>query len=517
MLIDSDKTAIINKGEDISYHTLLQKIHLFSLALDINKDDRVIIFSEPRVGYIYALFSIWECGGSYTSWFYNLDADAGAWAVKDIMPVAIFVSSGRYSLLQEILKKINFNVRILLIDELEKLPVMEDTPIACLQVNMYSILFRVYTAGITDRHKAVELTLSNLMYVVLKGVNSGYITNIDRTLVLLPLFNNWILISTILIPLLIGGCCVFCPKDDIHIIIDTIRSHNVSILVLVRRVYLELLDVLFSVGGLVNRNSIKYKLVSLFNNARLSRLLYKDVHRLLGNNIRYFLTVGAKLDNDIYEPLLALGFEIFEGYGMAETSSLITYPASKRTHPDYVGKIIDGLDYKMINNELILHGKSVGKQYFNRDLFNTELFNNGWFFTKDIVEIEDDGMVRFRSRFNEEIILKTGHIIIPAEIEDLLNSRVDYVIESGVFYQDDILKVVIVPSKSMIEKYGGEENYLIISSIIRWKVIEYYNRSVPRYKRINKIIITENRFKRSTSGKIKRYLLYDYEEIEIEV
>ena len=515
MLIDYDKTAFITEtGKEISYHTLLQKIYLFSQAIELQKDDRAMILSETSVGYIYALFAIWSKGASYTQCFYNVDEKSVGEFINDIKPEVIFVSLKKYDFLLQGLQYVDFEVKILLLDELEKMPVSKNTPIVKLSIDESAVLFRVYTAGITTKHKPVEITMSNMMYVGTRVTKIGLYGPKDRVLVLLPFFNNWILLSTVIAPLLVGATCVF-TKEDTQSIIDAFYKHKVSIAVLVKVVYERLIHTIFEEKELVDKDGFSYKLAAKINNEKISKIIFRKVHKLLGNNIRFFMTVGAKLEQEIYQPLLTLGIDVLEGYGLAEASSLVTYPISKRTHPDYVGKIIDGLEYKTINNELVLRGESIGKKYYNREMLNQRYFNNGWFFTSDVVEIDDKGLVKFIGRLNEEIILNTGRVIIPAELESRLNSRIDYIAESGVFYQDNTLKAVIIPNQEMLEKYGREDDYLIIHSIIRWKVVEYYNHSVPQHKRINKIIISEKKLGRSTSGKIKRHQLYDYEKSEI--
>lgn len=524
MLIDSDKIALIREGKEISYHTLLQKIYVVSNTLnDIKENDKVLVFSEPRIGYAYALFSIWAKKASYSTWFHNLNADFLKTILEDIKPVAVFVSKKTYPLLKQALEKITkeqlnltfeentkfFHPKVILINELEKIPVTDNTPIADLQLDASNIAFIVYTAGITNKHKPIELSFSNIMYVYNELIKNGYYKPDDKVLSYLPFYNNWILLSTLVFPLLCGCTCVFAT-DNIENIIKNISNHKVSIVVAVKKVYTDLLELL-QTKKLFNTNTLKYKIISKINNKKISEIAYKKIHNLLGNSIRYFLTVGAKVVEEIYVPMLALGFEIFEGYGMAETSSLITYPTSKRTDAEYVGKILNGLEYKIINNELVLNGENIGKQYYNRNELNKITFNNEWFFTNDVIEIEDNGMIKLLGRVGDEVVLKSGRVVVLAELESKLDKMKDYINECGVFFDDNIFKIVIVPAMNMIETYGVEDHYLVIHSILRWKVIEHYNHGVQPYKRITNVIITEQKLPRSTSGKIKRYLLKDFE------
>ncbi|MCL2039832.1 MAG: AMP-binding protein [Bacteroidetes bacterium] len=511
--MDSDKVAIINKdGKEISYHMLLQKIYIVSNVFnDVKENDRVLVFSEPRISYAYIAFAIWMKKATYTSFFLYYDTpDMWTWAINDLKPRVICVSEKRYPLLKQALEKTDIKPKIVLLNELEKIPINNDTPIANLQLDTSKIAFRPYTAGITTNHKVPELTLSNVKHVCDELTKTGFYKPDDKVLCYLPVFNNWVFLSTMIFPLLVGCTCVISP-DDVPNVVKNIAKHKISVVIAVKRIYTELLQLLEQ-NKVYKRNSLKEKLISKINSKKLSKIAYRRVHNLLGNSIRYFLTVGAKIDEELYEPLLNIGFEVFEGYGMAETSSLMTYPASKRLRPECVGELLNDLQYKIINNELVIKGASVAKNYYNRGELNKVTFNNGWFFTNDVVEVCDDGMLEYKGRVGDEVVLKTGRVVVLAELERKLDRMQEYIRECGVYYDDDIFKCIVVPSQKMVDTFGTEDNYLILHSILRWKVVEHYNHGVQPYKRINNVVVTEKRLPRSTSGKIKRYMLKEYEE-----
>jgi long-chain acyl-CoA synthetase len=138
---------------------------------------------------------------------------------------------------------------------------------------------------------------------------------------------------------------------------------------------------------------------------------------------------------------------------------------------------------------------------------------NDWFFTGDEGYLDEDGYLYIVGRTSDAIILKSGKIIFPDQLESELKSRTNYISDVGVFYQDGIIKAIIIPIRELIDQYGSDDNFHEIYNYLRWQVIESFNHSVPLHKRIKKIIISDVPLQRSTSGKLKRFLLLEYEKI----
>jgi long-chain acyl-CoA synthetase len=335
-------------------------------------------------------------------------------------------------------------------------------------------------------------------------------------MVLLPFYNNWILVGTVIIPLYSGGCCVICESDDIDTIIKTMNENAVTNFVCVKSIYDKILDKFLTEINSHFIGRVKYWIAEKLNSMSISQMLFSKYHKLLGGKFRYFLTVGTSIQTNIWKPLTILGFDVKEAYGMAEGTSIVTIPVSKRVNSQSVGQLIEGIKIKIINDEIVLKGPNIMYSYYNSPQLNKELLINGWLFTGDIGYIEANNELYIIGRKNEEIVFSDGRIVNPFEIESMIASYDDYIHDLGVYSSNNMLKIVIVPKPNLIELHGDSNNFETIKDIIRWNVIEYYNHTVPQFKRIKKITITDKILPKSTSGKLKRYLLSSFEVQEVD-
>jgi len=129
--------------------------------------------------------------------------------------------------------------------------------------------------------------------------------------------------------------------------------------------YQKLLDYLLNFINSNRINRLLYRISSFINRKSFSNLFFKKIRSQIGD-VRYFLTIGTPIQKHIYNFFLTLGYDVFEGYGMAETAYLITIPCNKRENNESVGKFMDGINYKFIDNEIALKGPNIAKEYYNR-------------------------------------------------------------------------------------------------------------------------------------------------------
>ncbi|MDR0927519.1 MAG: AMP-binding protein [Ignavibacteria bacterium] len=507
---DSNKVALIIGKKQITYHSLMQRIYLSAARLTAKPGERVMVYSENREGYVYALYAIIYKKAIYNTWFHNLKADTLQKTINEVNPSAIFVSPKLYPLLSEAIDIDETHIQILMIDELEEMDVPEDTPVADLTRDPNDTIFAVYTAAITSTHKLCELTHGNILATINNMKEANLITESDRVLVLLPFYNTWILLSTIVVPLYVGATCVCVNEVVGQTIIDKLYEHKVSVFVGVKSAYLEVLKVLMERVNGSRLNRIKYKLSALLDNRWFSKFLFKDIHESLGNSLRYFLTIGTKIDDSICSQFLNLGFEVLEGYGLAEATSIVTTPVSKRINPSSVGKIFDNIDVKIINGELVLRGPNISPNYCHAE-DNKKYKNNGWLFTSDMGYIDDNNYLYIQGVSQDRIRIDDGRIVFAPTVEQMILQYDHIVSEVGIFYDEGTLKAVIVPQPNLLVKFDNADKDRDLIDYIRWNVIEHYNRSVPAYMQVKKIVISRQTLPRSTSGKLKRYLMPDLE------
>ena len=232
------------------------------------------------------------------------------------------------------------------------------------------------------------------------------------------------------------------------------------------------------------------------------REIFKEIHDGFGGNLEVIICGGASLDEETERNFYDLGIQILNGYGITECSPVV---AANRPH-DFrfgsVGKVLPCNKVKIAdpdkdgNGEILVSGSNVMKGYYNDPESTAEAFEGEWFKTGDYGRIDEDGFLFITGRKKNLIILSNGENVSPEGIEMVL-SRLPYVKEVVVYEEDGYITG---------EFYLDEENYSEARTMLE-NDVEFYNRSVPHYKKLEITKIRDIPFEKTTTMKIKRYLI----------
>jgi long-chain acyl-CoA synthetase len=357
------------------------------------------------------------------------------------------------------------------------------------------------------------LSYGNLLSNIEGIRETGIASEKDKTVAILPFHHSYPLMVTVLLPLTLGATVVFLPELSGEAIIKTLQKHRITVLVGVPRLYEIFHRRIFE---RINKNLFAkslFKIAKLINNKEVSKLLFSKVHRQFGGNIRFFISGGAKLDKGIAEDLWALGFTIIEGYGLTETSPIVSFNPPERIKLGSVGVPIKGVKVKIEKGEIVVKGKNVMKGYLNKPQETKKVIKDGWFYTGDLGYIDEDGYIYITGRKKEIIVLPNGKNINPEEIEKKLLKISEFIQEVAVVEKEGKLYAVIYPNFKLLEEKG----ILNIKEFIKWEVIDIYNQHVPSYERIYGFDIVKEELPKTRLGKIKRFLLKDFLESQKEV
>ena len=210
-----------------------------------------------------------------------------------------------------------------------------------------------------------------------------------------------------------------------------------------------------------------------------------------------------------------LGINLVQGYGLTETSPVVAVGTNAENRIGSVGKAVPSVEVKVVNKnddgigELAVKGESVALGYYQDEESTKESFTDGWFYTGDLVKIDDEGYIFICGRKKNVIVLKNGKNIFPEEMESLVN-KIDGVVESFIFgkqISDDKenvkINVKIVFDREMMQKVYNAKTDEEIRKIFLDKIKEV-NKELPRYKAIKGIILTEIPLIKTTTNKLKR-------------
>jgi len=205
----------------------------------------------------------------------------------------------------------------------------------------------------------------------------------------------------------------------------------------------------------INNSSRKFPLFLKLKHSIADKLIYSKIKQKIGKNIKFFISGGAPLSADVAEFFASLNIIILEGYGLTETSPVLTSNTPDGIKFGYVGKPLNNVTLKIAaDGEILAKGPNVMLGYHNnKEATNEVIDSDGWFHTGDIGIIDDDGYVKITDRKKSLIVTSGGKNIAPAPLENALltSAFIDQVLVIG--DKRNFLSCLIVPSFDNVKEY----------------------------------------------------------------
>ena len=369
----------------------------------------------------------------------------------------------------------------------------------------------LFTSGTTSISKAVALSHKNICSNLMDISSILDVNSSDVFLSFLPLHHVFECTVGFLFSLYVGAETVFC--DGIRHIPENLAEYKVSVMASVPAIYERLFKIIkkhLEKQGKVEqilKDEEKYKDSSM----EKKKEVFKEIQDLLGGNIKLFISGAASLDPSIEEKFRRLGFNMVQGYGLTETSPVVAIGNKKYHKTGSIGKCVPSDEVKLLDvnkdgiGELAVKGPNVMLEYYENKEATEKVLKNGWFQTGDLARIDEEGYIFICGRKKSVIVLKNGKNIFPEEMETLINKE-DGVEESFIFGKpiskdpNDIkIFVKIVYNKESFEGKTETE----IKEYFNEK-IKSINKTMPHYKAIRGIIISDKPLIKTTTNKIKR-------------
>ncbi len=241
--------------------------------------------------------------------------------------------------------------------------------------------------------------------------------------------------------------------------------------------------------------------------------LFKQIIDKLGGKIRSVISGASGLDPKVAEGFRAFGISVVQGYGLTETSPVLAAESAEAYKAGSTGLPMPDVEIKIDNpnesgiGEIIAKGPNIMLGYYENEEETNKVLKDGWFYTGDLGYIDNEGFLFITGRQKNVIVLKNGKNIYPEEIETLINN-LPYVEESMVYGKekdDDLIaSVKIVYNKDYMNSHYPEKSEEEIKNII-WEDIKKINKTMPNYKHIKNLIITDEEMIKTTTAKIKRF------------
>ncbi|MBR3249240.1 MAG: AMP-binding protein [Clostridia bacterium] len=375
----------------------------------------------------------------------------------------------------------------------------------------------LFTSGTTAKSKAVMLSHRNIASNVYALQCVEDIRPTDTNIAFLPFHH--IFGSTCIIWTLACGLKNVFP-DGLRYIKQNLNEYKVTIFVgvplLVESIYKTIMKEVEKQGKTkLIKNAIKVSNFLLKLHIDVRRKLFKQILDALGGELRFVVSGGAPADPIISKGFNDFGIETVQGYGLSETAPVIAGEDREHLKPGTVGIPMINDTIEIVNKdedgigEIRVKGPNVMLGYYEMPEETSKVLKDGWFYTGDLGYFDDEGYLTLTGRNKDMIVLKNGKKVFPEEIETYIN-RIDLVSECMVFGLPDKkdkrnikLSVKVVYDEETIKEKYSEKTEEDIYNIL-WEKIKETNNSFPKYKHIQKLIVSHTELIKTTTKKVKR-------------
>ena len=382
------------------------------------------------------------------------------------------------------------------------------------KINEEEMGIMLFTSGTTSASKIVMLSQKNICANLYAYQTHFKILETDTLLSFLPIHHTFESSITINYGFFCGATIAFC--DGLRYIQPNLAEYQVSVFVtvpLLLETMLKKINKGIEEQGKTKLIKVMTKIANFLLKLKIDirKKVFKQILDKFGGKLRIILYGAAALDKETIIGFNNFGINAIQGYGLTETSPVLTAEAETVHRAGSVGYPLDNVEIKILNpdaegtGEIAAKGPNIMLGYYNDEEKTKEAFEDGWFKTGDLGYIDKDGYLFITGRKKDLIVLRNGKNVYPTEIETLIN-KLEYIDESMVYSReqsktDTLLVAKIVYNKEKMEELYKDQDY----EKVIWEAIKEINKELPTYKHVKKIVITDEPMIKTTTQKVKRY------------
>lgn len=439
-----DKIALASKLDNawqkINYCDLLNQVEKLAAGLyglGVKKETKVAIMSENRPEWLISDLAINKLGAVSVPIHAIANQDFLKFVLEHSESEFLIVSENLFKKHKHIIKE--FNLKIILISKNKDLKegaiIFFDDLISskeafiepAYEIKEGDLASIIYTSGTTGDPKGVMLTNKNFLANIRTTKKAIKITEDDIFLSFLPL--SHVLERTLgsYLPMLSGASIYYA--ENIKKLADNLSEVKPTILISVPKIFERIYEKIwaginsknkylknFFFWSLQNKNSFWTKVLA-------DKLIYKKIRASFGGRLKFAASGGASINPRILKFFSNIGITIIEGYGLTETSPIISFNRLGDIRISTVGQPLAGVEVKIADDkEILAKGENVMKAYFKNDKETKEAFTeDGWFRTGDLGFLDSDNFLTIIGRKKDIIVTTNGKNITPAKLEGVLN------------------------------------------------------------------------------------------------
>jgi len=524
-----NRPAMAIVGENpMTYNELSHKItSLIALLekLGVTKGDKVAILSSSFPNWGISYFAITFMGAIVVPMLPDFHSSEIRNILRHSEAKVLFVSDGLRPKIDDLDKAIlPFRIRI------EDFTLFENTGTTtvpdhgCVPSKQYNVeeddlAAIIYTSGTSGKSKGVMLTHRNICFTARMSEYVQEINEYDRFLSVLPLSHTYENTIGLIFPMTKGACIYYLGKIPTpSILLPALQEIRPTVMLtvplIIEKIFRSRIKPKFS-----SNIFLKFAIHIPFIRKKLNVLAGKKLLETFGGELRFFGIGGAKLNKTVEKFLIEARFPYAIGYGLTETSPLLSGSNPRNSRLQSAGPAIRGIEL-IINNpdkltgegEIWARGPNVMKGYYKETGLTSEAITaDGWFRTGDLGMFDKNGFLYIKGRIKNLIVRSGGENIYPEEIESVMNNF-RHVMDTLVVDRDGkLIALVHFNMVEITERYpqpkGDNTNFIThFTEKLCLELKAYVNHRVNKYSQIQEIIIQTEPFEKTATLKIKRYL-----------
>ncbi len=575
-----DKTLVIwknqGKWEEISWNKMNEMVRdlgLFLIARGIQPGDKVCLFSPNRYEWWVADLAIISVGAVNVPIYATNSAEESRYIIENSDAKMCFVGTKEHmSKILEVKPKLPNLGDVILFDVMDKLPAgvvalkdaykegkayknKDDFDKRIIPINIEDVATIIYTSGTTGNPKGVMLTHKNFVSNVnqANAVDPDFLSGDHTFLSFLPLAHSLERTVGYYAPIFLGKKVAFAESTEK--LLENLNEIRPTFLVSVPRIYEKVHSgitskvatappvkkALFNWAMGIARENLPYVCTDkprsgffAFKFNLANKIIFSKLRAALGlDRLVAAISGGGPLSVSDAEFFLGMGIKVLEGYGLTETTPIITANKPKRIKPGTVGQPVKDTIFKISDQgEILVKGPQVMKGYYkNEEATQAAFTEDGFFRTGDIGEFDADGYLKITGRIKDIIVTSGGKNISPQNLEnDLLTSV--YIEQVAVIGDNrKYLSALVVPSFPTLENWAKEQNIPfanrkeLLSKPEVYKLfaseMELYLKDYGRVEQIKKFLLLEKEWSQDSGEmtptmKLKRAIIQKKFSKEIE-
>ena len=500
---------------EITYERLGEMVGRFAAAfseLGINPGDRVALISKPRAAWATSFFAILHCGAVVVP----LDPELQKGEIERILREAevkgVVFSGGKTDDILSFRDQLPEKPFIVSMDRVKDERVhfldaliLGKTPLPRAEVDASSLAIIMYTSGTTGNAKGAMLTHANITSNAITAVKCVSLTAEDSFLSIVPWHHIYGLTITLVTPMVVGGTSSYTPVD--RNLGEVMGKAKPTIILGVPKLY----NVLYGrIRAGIAKSGLK-RLIDRSSPSLMGKLVKK---KLFGKQFRFFTSGGAPLSPEMAGGFRNMGIGIMEGYGLTETSPLLTMCEAFAEEPGMVA--VEGVNIRIDHpdengiGEILAYGPNVMAGYYKNPEATAEVIDSeGWFHTGDLGTYTN-GRLLISGRAKNVIVLETGENVYPEEVEwemVTIPSIEELMVYEGQRQGIPVVCAQVYPNETNLKEQGIEDASEALEHI--WQAIKERNENLAPFKRIrNKesLTLVDHPFEKSGKLDIKRHL-----------